>query len=182
MHRKTFDEILTAGGLVLVIVLVVAGALLTWGYTFANDNVHSQLAEQKIVFPARGSPALASPKIGPFLNQYAGEQLVDGKQAQAYADHFIAVHLEEAAGGKTYAQVSAAAQKDPKNPKVQAQVETLFKGETLRGLLLNAYAFWKIGQIAKWAAIASLLLAGVMAVLSALGFWHLRRVSPGTEL
>src|SRR6266540_3107392 len=55
---------------------------------------------------------------------------------------------------------------------------TLFRGETLRGLLLNAYAFWKVGQIALVASIASFALAGVMLLLTVLGFWHLRRVGP----
>ena len=121
-------------------------------------------------------------EIGPFLNQYAGQQLTNGKQAQAYANHFIAVHLKEAAGGKTYAQVSAASQADPTNATLKAQTETLFKGETLRGLLLDAYAFWKLGQIAMWAAIASFILAAVTLVLSVLGFWHLRRVPETAEV
>jgi hypothetical protein len=158
----------------LTIVLVVAGVLLTWGYKFADDNVHDQLAAQKIFFPPKGSPALKSSEIGPFLNQYAGEQLTTGRQAQAWADHFIAVHLKEVAGGKTYAQVSSAAQADPTNAKLKAQADTLFRGETLRGLLLNAYAFWKIGQIAKWGAIASFILAGIMFILTILGFRHLK--------
>jgi hypothetical protein len=180
MQRRTLDAILTMGGLVLVIVLLVAGALLTWGYKFADNNVHTELAAQKIFFPPKGSDALKPDQIGPYLNQYAGQQLTTGKQAQAYANHFIAVHLEEVAGGKTYAQASAAALANPTDAKLKGQADTLFKGETLRGLLLNAYAFWKLGQIAKIAAIASFILAGVMMVLTLLGFRHLRRV-PETE-
>jgi hypothetical protein len=176
MQRRTLDAILTMGGLILVIVLVVAGSLLTWGYKFADNNVHDQLAAQKIFFPPKGSDALKPQEIGPFLNQYAGQQLTTGKQAQAYADHFINVHLGEIGGGKTYAQVSAQAQANPTDTKLAATANTLFKGETLRGLLLNAYAFWKLGQIAKWGAIASFFLAGVMLILTILGFWHLRKV------
>jgi len=166
----------------LTLVLLVAGGLLMWGYSFANSNVHDQLAAQQIYFPDKGSPALKPAAIGPFLNQYAGQQLVTGEQAKAYADHFIAVHLSEVAGGKTYAQVSAAAQADPTNTTFQAQVNTLFKGETLRGMLLNAYAFWKIGQIALYGAIVSFVLALVMLVLSAFGIRHLRRVPLEAEL
>src|SRR5215475_6722836 len=142
MRRKTFDIILSSVGGVLVVVLVAAGGLLMWGYSFASGSVRDQLAAQQIYFPAAGSQALASPQIGPYLNQYAGQQLTTGAQAEAYADHFIAVHLSEVAGGKTYAQVSALAQADPTNTQLQGQVNTLFKGETLRGLLLDAYAFW----------------------------------------
>ena len=105
-NGERWTRYLTAGGLILAIVLVVVGSLLTWGYKFADDNVHDQLAAQKIFFPPKGNEALAPKEIGPFLNQYAGQQLTDGKQAQAYADHFIAVHLSEVAGGKTYSEVS----------------------------------------------------------------------------
>jgi hypothetical protein len=57
----------------------------------------------------------------------------------------------------------------------------MFKGETLRGLLLNAYAFWKIGQIALIASIVSFILAAAMAILATLGFVHGRRVRPDEE-
>jgi hypothetical protein len=176
MRRKTFDIILTSIGAVLAAVLIVGGVLLMWGYNFANNNVRDQLSAQQIYFPPAGSPALASPQIGPYLNQYAGQQLTTGAQAEAYADHFIAVHLSEVAGGKTYAQVSALAQADPTNTTLQAQVNTLFKGETLRGMLLNAYAFWQLGQIALYAAIAAFTGAALMLLLTVLGFLHLRRV------
>ncbi|HZQ58428.1 MAG TPA: hypothetical protein VFA84_10340 [Acidimicrobiales bacterium] len=178
MRRRAFDTIFTAGGLVLTVVLIVAGGLLLWGAHFANSNVHDQLAEQQIFFPAKGSPALAPKEIGPYLNKYAGQQLTTGQQAEAYANHFIRVHLSEVAGGQTYAQVSTKSQANPNDAKLAAQVQTLFRGETLRGLLLSAYAFWKIGYIAHVASVVSFILAGVMAVLTALGVWHLRKVAP----
>ncbi|MBS2966788.1 hypothetical protein KGA66_27375, partial [Actinocrinis puniceicyclus] len=81
MRRKTFDLLASLGGIVLVVTLLIAGALATWGYSFADDNVHSQLAQQQITFPAKGSPALASKEIGPYLDQYAGQQLTTGPQA-----------------------------------------------------------------------------------------------------
>jgi hypothetical protein len=182
MRRRTFDILVSSTGTMLAIVLLVAGGLLYWGYSFANGNVHDQLAAQKIFFPSKGSQALAPPEVGRYLNQYAGQQLVSGAQAQAYANHFIAVHLKEAAGGKTYAQVSSQALQNPNDAKLAGQVQTLFRGETLRGMLLNAYAFWKIGQIALLASIASFALAAVMLVLTILGFSHLRRVSPIEEV
>jgi hypothetical protein len=182
MRRRAFDIILSAFGAVLVVVFLVAGILLTWGYNFANNSVHDQLAAQQIYFPPAGSPALASPEIGPYLNQYAGQQLTTGAQAEAYADHFIAVHLSEVANGQTYAQVSAAAQQDPTNTQLQGQVATLFKGETLRSMLLNAYAFWKLGQIALYSAIAAFAAALLLLVLTVLGLVHLRRTRPEEEL
>jgi hypothetical protein len=182
MRRKAFDTVLTAGGLVLTAVLLVAAGLLLWGYHFANANVHDQLAEQKIFFPAKGSPALAPAAIGTFLNRYAGEELLTGRQAKAYADHFIGVHVTEIAGGKTYAQVSTALQADPTNAALAKQQTALFQGQTLRGLLLEAYGFWKMGQIAWYAAIASFALAAVMLALSLLGFAHLHGVHETDEV
>lgn len=182
MRRRTFDVLMSVGGLMLTIVLLVAGTLLMVGWQFAEDNVHDRLAAQKIFFPPKGSEALASPEIGPYLNQYAGQQLVSGEQAVAYADHFIAVHLKEVAGGKTYSEVSGLALQNPDDQELAAQADTLFRGTTLRGMLLDAYAFWKFGQIAKLAGIIAFVLAGVMAVLTFLGFWHLRRVEPTEEL
>jgi hypothetical protein len=181
MRRRTFDFLLSSVGVILTVVLLAAGGLLTWAHSFANSNVHNQLAAQKIFFPPKGSPALASNEIGPFLNKYAGQQLTTGPQAKAFADHFIAVHLKEVAGGQTYAQVSTKALQNPSDTKLQGQVATLFKGETLRGLLLGAYGWWKLGSIALYGAIISFILAGVMFVLSALGFWHQRRTSPVEE-
>ena len=181
MPRRTFDLILSSVGVVLTVVLVVAGVLAFWGYSFANGKVHDQLVAQKIFFPPKGE-ALADPAIGPYLNKYAGQQLVNGAQAQAYADHFIAVHLKGVADGKTYAEVSTLARENPDDQALQGQVQTLFRGETLRGLLLNAYAFWKLGQLALLGAIAAFVLAGVMFVLSILGFWHLRRASPSEQV
>jgi hypothetical protein len=180
MRRRTFDLILTGVGAVLTAVLILAGGLLTWGANFAENNVHNQLAAQQIYFPEKGSEALASPEIGPYLNKYAGQQLTTGDQAKAYADHFIAVHLKAIGGGKTYAQLSTEAQANPNDTALAAKVNTMFKGETLRGMLLNAYAFGKIGQIAQIAAIVSFAGAGLMLILTFLGVLHLRR-SPGSE-
>ena len=180
MPRRTFDKLMSFGGVVLTAALLIAGVLAFWGYNFANTKVHEQLAAQQIFFPPAGSEALADPAIGPYLNKYAGQQLENGAQAQAYADHFIAVHLKGVADGKTYAEVSTLSRENPDDQALAGQVQTLFRGETLRGLLLNAYAFWKLGQLALIGAIAFWAMAGVMLLLTILGFWHLRRV-PETE-
>ena len=185
MKRRTFDGILSIVGLALTIFLIVAGALGMWAYSFANSNVHNQLAEQGITFPP--AAAFQNAKVGteitpsmiPVISQYAGQQLVTGKQAEAYADHFIAVHLQEIGGGKTYAELSSAALALPKgSPEytaAEAKVQTVFQGTTLRGLLLEAYAFWQMGQIALYAAIACFVMAAIMAVFTVLGFLHMRR-------
>jgi hypothetical protein len=118
----------------------------------------------------------------PSVSQYAGQQLLTGPQAKVYADNFIAVHLSEMPYGGLYSKISAAALANPKNTQLQSLVQTSFRGTTLRGLLLEAYAFSKIGQIMLWGAIASFLAAALMSVLVGLGFWHARRTEPETEM
>ena len=188
MKRRTFDSILSLGGVVLTVVLVVAGALLMWGYTFANGQVHNQLAEQQITFPTAAAFAQAkpgteiTPGMLPYLQKYAGQPLTTGAQAEAYADHFIAVHLSEMPLGGVYSKVSAASLAAPTNTALAAEVQTVFRGTTLRGLLLEAYAFSKFGQIALIAGISSFVLAGVMALLSVLGFIHLRKTQEDEDV
>ena len=116
------------------------------------------------------------------MRPYGGQQLTTGAQAEVYADHFIANHLKAIGGGKTYSQLSAEAIAQPNNATLAAQVNTVFKGETLRGLLLNAYAFGTMGTIAGIAAIAAFIAAAVMLILSGLGLMHARRTSPDTNL
>ena len=181
MKRHSFDVVVSAVGLLLAALLIIAGSLLTWAHTFVHNEVRTELSQQQIYFPAKGSAAISAPEFAA-MNKYAGQQLTTGAQAETYADHFIANHLKTIGGGKTYAQLSTQAQADPTNTKLAATVDTMFKGETLRGLLLNGYAFWKMGQIALIAAIASFAGAGVLLVLSILGFWHLRRTDPDQEV
>jgi hypothetical protein len=184
MRRRTFDLLMSTGGIVVTVVMLVASALLFVGYSYANNNVHSQLSAQKIFFPPAGSESITSLPASdrPFIAQYAGQQMVDGAQAKAYADHFIAVHLKGIGGGKTYSELSLESLQKPDDAALAAQVQTVFRGETLRGLLLNAFAFWKLGQIAKLASIITFVLALMMGLLTIMGFWHLRRVSPTVEL
>ena len=182
MRRRTLDALLTTGGLIVAAVLLVAGGLLTWANSFVGDNVHTQLAAQNIYFPKAGSDQLKDPKVQPYLEHYAGQQLVTGAQAKAYADHFIKVHLDEATGGKTYSELSNAARANPNDQKAAGLVDLAFKGETLRGLLLNAYAFGTMGKIAMYAAWASFVGAAAMLLLTLLGFMHLRRVPAEQEV
>ena len=181
MRRNTFDKLLSATGFILAAVLLVAGGLLLWASVFVGNQVTTELTSQQIYFPPAGSDAISAPEFAE-MQQYAGQQLTTGAQAEVYADHFIAVHVSGVAEGQTYAQVSSAALADPSNADLQAQKATLFQGETLRGLLLNAYAFSTMGTIAGIAAIASFVGAAAMIVLALLGLRHARRVSPEVEI
>ena len=187
MRRKTLDALLSTGGLVVAVVLLVAGGLLTWGHSFVNDQVHTQLAAQKVFFPDRAAIAAQhNSEITKYVTPYAGQQLVTGQQAEVFANHYIDVHLSEVAGGQTYSQVSekfvSMKPSDLNYQTVSTQRQTLFMGETLRGLLLNAYAFGKMGAIAGIAAIVSFVGAGLMFLLAGLGYWHSRRVTPEAEV
>ena len=182
MRRKSFDILVSAAGLVIAAVLMTAAGLLFWAHDFIDDNVRTQLTAQKVFIPQAGSEQLSDPAIKPYLSKYAGQQLTNGAQAQAYADHFIKVHLDTSTGGRTYSELSTASRQDPTNAELQGLVQTSFRGETLRGLLLNAYAFWKMGQIALWAAWIAFGAGAVLVLLSAMGAVHARRVPVSAEV
>jgi hypothetical protein len=184
MRRRTFDALATAAGLLLVVVLVVAGVLLTWGHSYANNQVTSQLSAQKIVFPTTSNPEFkALPKAdAAAMGQYAGQLMTNGAQAQTYANDFIGYHLSLIGGGKTYSQLSALSRANPKDATLAGEVDAVFKGTTLRSMLLEAYGFWQLGQIALIAAITSYIAAGLMLILSIFGFAHLRRTAPEAEI
>lgn len=190
MRRRTFDFLASGIGAVLTVVLFVAGGLLLWGSNFTSTNVHNQLVEQQIYFPPKsafqnvvapkpGEFAEITPSMIPSVSQYAGQELSNGAQAQVYANDFIAEHLKEIGNGKGYAWWSSYAMTLPANSAkgiaANNTVETLFKGTTLRGLLLEAYGFSTMGQIAGDASLAAFILGGVMLVLTGLGLLHFRK-------
>jgi hypothetical protein len=162
-------------GFVLAAILFVAGGLLLWGSTYTHNMVHNQLAAQQIYFPPKAAFAHAkagteiTPSMIPSVSQYAGQQLVTGQQAQSYADNFIAVHIANMTGGQTYAQLSGKALADPNNTKLAGEVATVFKGETLRAILLNAYGWWKVSQITYIAALGAFGLGGLTLIASLFG-------------
>ena len=193
LKRRTIDSVLISFGAVLTVALLVAGGLLTWGSNFAADYVDDELSSQNITFP----PAAALQEEGRTdLLKYAEEPVNTGPEAEAYAS-FINGHLEEIAGGATYAElgtpersanaaveeaVSSGASEaeiarlEGEAAEITGQRNTLFKGETLRGLLLTAFAWSTVGQIAGYAAIAAFVAAGVMLVLVLLGLRHHHKV------
>jgi hypothetical protein len=188
MSRKVFDVLTSASGAVLVVVLLAAGGLLTWGHSYVNSNVHDQLTQQQIYFPPKAAFAHAkagteiTPSMIPSVSQYAGQELLTGPQAKVYANDFIAVHLSEMPYGGTYAKISAAALAAPTNTTLKTLEQASFQGTTLRGLLLEAYGFSTVGTVMFWGAIASFILAAIMSVLVGLGFWHARRMTSETQM
>jgi hypothetical protein len=192
LKRRTIDTVLISIGVVAALVFAVAGALLTWGHNFASNYVGDELSSQNITFP---SAEALTEEGRTDLVKFADQKLNTGDEAEGYAS-FINGHLQGVADGATYADLGAvesAAKADVKTAVdagdsqakidelqakadgVTAQRNTLFKGETLRGLLLSAYAWSTVGMIAGIAAIGAFIAAAVMAILSVLGLVHHRR-------
>lgn len=185
MKRSALDRLVSWVGLALAAVLVVAGVLLTVASTFINGQVANQLADQKITMPVAAAYGSLSPEDQAALAPYAGQEMTTGAQAEAFADHYIQAHLKSMAGGKTYEEVSGEFIKLSKDANAdQAKLkelgdlrQTMFMGATLRGMLLNAYAFGTMATIAGIAAIGAYVGAVVMLALSLLGFRHAKAAS-----
>ncbi len=188
-RRRTVDRLLIAVGAVVALVLVSAGGLLTWGSNFAEDYVSDELTDQQIFFPDQASLEAEGRTD---LVKYADEQVTTGEEAQAYAS-YIDHHLDGIADGATYAELGGpqrAAQDEVQAAidsgesdavvadlqatadELTAQRDSLFRGETLRGLLLSTYAWSTIGRIAGIAATVAFVAAGVMVVLVGMGLVH----------
>jgi hypothetical protein len=165
---------LTSIATIAALGIMIVGIVAVVGGNYDKKVVRDQLVPQKIFFPAAGSPELL-----PGVKQYEGQQLTTGSQAKAYANNFINVHLSKIAGGETYAQVSTAALAAPKNVKLAEEKATLFQGETLRGLLLNAWGWSLVGTIA---TLAGWLLIALGAILFLLPLANWRVNLRGTAL
>lgn len=192
MNRKTFDKIVTSIGAGLTVFLFVTAALLNWGASFANDSVKSQLENQNISFPAAaGMPEATKAQ----LEKWAEMKVTTGEMARDYSDLYIWEHMKGsaiAAVGKpaTYSEVSGmymglvrgGSTDTEQIAKLGELRQTLFMGNTLRGMLLEAYAFGTLGTIAGYGAIAALIGGLLMLVLTIAGVVHMRRTPEGTTI
>jgi hypothetical protein len=187
--RSAFDKLISWTGLALAAVLLVAGGLLTWANTFIDNQVHDQLSMQGITMP-EGEALSSLPKAdAEALEQYAGSPLDTGPEAKAFADHYILVHMNSSSDGRTYEEVSGeyigmsdADKASPEGEALGGLRQSLFMGNTLRGLLLYGYAFATIGTIAGIAAIAAFAGAAALLIFFALGIWHARRSTTTAEV
>jgi len=186
--RSVFDKLISGAGIALAVTLLAAGGLLSWAHAFVGTQVHDQLTMQAITMPSGAALSALPAADANALKPFANSPLDTGPEAKAYADHYILVHLNEMAAGQTYAQISgqfvtmsAAQQASPAGQKVAALRQSLFMGDTLRGLLLYGYAFATIGTIAGIAAIVGYGAAAALLLLVALGFWHARRSEKTAE-
>jgi hypothetical protein len=179
--RSAFDKLISWTGLALVALLLTAGGLLTWANQFVGDQVHDQLVMQDITMPEGDALKSVPEADAKALEEFAGSRLDTGPEAKAYADHYILAHMNSASDGRTYEEVSGEfiSLSDEEKASEEGQAlaglrQTLFMGNTLRGLLLYGYAFATIGTIAGIGAIVAFVGAGVLLVLAALGFRHAR--------
>ena len=190
MKRRTLDIAFVVGGLLLAVLLLVLGLVLRSNADFAKDYVHDQLGQQKITFTPAEFLSDEEKKVDCLVDN-GGKDLVSGKQAECYANEYIALHLTEVNEGKTYAQTSSASREaraaateamdngdadadalDEEATALEAQVQTLFRGETLRGLLLTSYGFSEFGRKADQASTVSFLAGLVLLLASAAGSIH----------
>lgn len=182
MDRKTLDRLLSATGVVLAIVLVLGGILLTWAGNFAGGQVSQQLKAQGITMPeGKAISSLKNQADRDALEPFAGQALTTGDQAKAFADHYILAHMNAASQNRTYEEVSGeyTALSDTDKATEDGVAlgnlrQTLFMGNTLRSILLTAYAFGTMGALATIGAIVAFAGGLVLLVLSFLGFRHAR--------
>lgn len=165
-QTQTTSQVFMWLSLIVGIFLFVLGALSLWAYSFTSKMVKTELSAQKIYFPEKGDPAL-DPKVYPDLQKYAGQLVDTPEEAKAYANGYIGRHLSKIAGGKVYSEVSAESNKDPNNQKLKEQKQSLFQGETLRGILLTSgYGFGTVGKIAGIVAYVAFIGGALMLLLA----------------
>ena len=177
MNRTVWDKLVSTAALVLAISLVILGGLAIYGGTFGQRNVRDRLEPEKVFFAPMSA---MTPEEQASVGAFAGQQVVTGPQAEAFS-RYIAGHLAAVNGGKTYAETSAAARAEGLAPKtaadLAAKADTLFKGETLRAIMLNAYGWWTVATIALYAGYVMVAAGIALAILSMLGFRHAKRAA-----
>ncbi|MEY2430821.1 MAG: hypothetical protein QOC92_546 [Acidimicrobiaceae bacterium] len=195
MKRRTLDVLFSIGGIALAGLLLVLGLVMTSNANFSKNYVKDQLSQQNITFKSADTLTPEEAKSA-CLVQFAGQPLTTGKQAECYANDFIGLHTRAIANGQTFADLgapqtalsakvkAATAANDPALPDLQqqltavtAQRESLFKGETLRGLLLTSFGFSVFGVKGAQVATVAYIVAALLALLSIAGFVHALRTS-----
>ena len=167
MDRKSKDLWIVTTAVVATLVLLGAGGAAIYGGNFGLDNVRDRLAPQKIAFPAA---AKMTPEEKAEVGEFAGHKVDTGPEAEAFS-RYIGLHLAEVNEGRTYSETSAAARAEGLDPATQAalrqKVETLFRGETLRAILLNAYGWWTFSQIVVYAGYGMVAAGLILAIFAA---------------
>ena len=182
MDRKVWDKLVSTAGIVLAVALIVLGGLAVYGGNFGRQNVRDRLEPQQVTFPPLEA---MTPEEQAEVGEFVGQQVVNGVQAEAFS-RYIGGHLVGVNDGKTYSQTSAAAREEGLDPDVAAELQgkadTLFKGETLRAILLNAYGWWIVATIALWAGYVMVAAGIILAILAVFGFRHAKKAAERAEV
>ena len=182
MQRKTWDQIVSGAGAVVAVVLLMLGAVAIYGGAFGQDNVRDRLAPQNVTFPPLEA---MTPEEKNLVGDFAGMKVIDGPSAEAFSD-YIGLHLEETNDGKTYSETSSEARAEGLSEKEAAELsgmaDSLFKGETLRAMLLNAYGWWTVSSLVIFAGYGLLAAGALLALLAILGFIHARKTELKTAV
>ena len=191
MDRTLLDKLISTSAAVVAITLIALGAAAAYGGSFALDNVRDRLEPQNITI---GPAAEMTAEEKAIVGDYADEKVDTGTEAEAYS-RYIGLHVSEIGGGKTYselggplfaleAQIEEATAAGEDTAAMEAELaglrgqrDTVFKGETLRAILLNAYGWWTVGQITLYAGIGMVMAGTALALLAALGFRHAKKVA-----
>jgi len=172
MGRRTWDQVISGAAVLLAVALVVLGVAAIYGGNFGQENVQQRLEPQNITFPP--AEAMTEEELAE-VGEFAGQKVVNGEQAEAFS-RYIGLHLEEVNDGATYSETSAAAREEGLDPdtaaELSAKAETLFKGEALRSILLNAYGWWTVASLAEWVGWGMVAAGIALALLAILGFRH----------
>jgi hypothetical protein len=180
MNRKAWDKIVSASAMVIAVAMIVLGGFAIYGGNFGRDNVQTRLEPQNITFPPFEN---MTPEEQLAVGSFAGQQVTNGSQAEAFS-RYIGGHLTDVNDGQTYAETSGAARAEGLDPDVAAELsakaDTLFKGETLRSILLNAYGWWTVATIALYVGFAMVAMGIVLGLLAMLGFRHAKRANAET--
>lgn len=194
MDRRAWDQVVSGAGAVVAVVLVLLGAVAIYGGNFGRNNVRDELKPQNITVKAAEE---LTPEEAAVIGDYAGERVDTGPEAKAFAS-YIALHLKDIpnADGMTYAELGGvqgalraeieAAQEsgDPALADLETQLadvttarNTVFNGETLRGLLLGAYGWWTMSTLALYAGFGLVAAGILLGIFAFLGFRHARKVA-----
>lgn len=182
MDRRTWDLIVSAAGGLIAVALIVAGVAAIYGGLFGRANVTDRLRPERVSFPTLSA---MTPQERAKVGDFAGARVDTGPEAEAFS-RYISGHLSQINGGQTYAETSAAARQEGVDPQVaadlQAKADLLFRGETLRSIMLNAYGWWTIATIVLWVGIGMVIAGVVLAILALLGFRHARLQRPDASV
>jgi hypothetical protein len=176
MQRKMWDQIVSGAGAVVAVVLLLLGGVAIYGGMFGQDNVRDRLEPQNITFPPMEAMTPAEKDL---VGDFAGQKVDDGASSEAFSD-YIGLHLTEVNEGATYSETSSAARaeglSDDEAAELSGKADTLFKGESLRAILLNAYGWWTVSSLAIFAGYGLIAAGILLAILAFLGFRHARKV------